>query len=431
MNEKIVTIGIIVILVGGIMGVQTHRQISGGAPMGAEATGVGPKLREMVKENETGKVSVLIQMEPPAEPFSVEQRQANAQSLRSYSVESFTQYGAEFDSQGVIPSFNIVTMEVPLSNVFDINDKERVKSITYNENYGIKPLSSDASNYATTEEIRKIHKTENLPSAENTTVCVIDSGAPEHGHYVKDIISLQGGDGYDVFGHGGAVTKTVHNVAPEADITVVKVLDDQGKSDLSTIVAGIEESVHMRPQPDVINLSIGANPSPISPVDRAVNMIESQYGPIIVSSAGNTGAHETSPATASGSISVGALDEEGDDLTYYSATDYDVTAIGDVDVSGYGELSGTSFASPIVSGMKARWLNYTGEETDDIDAKATVEEMQYLTEEDDKDIITGEKLMSAETVRTGDVYMQEMSMPIGVVIFGLIIAVFGGVRRGN
>lgn len=431
MNEKIVTIGIIVVLVGGVMGVQTHRQISGGAPMGAEATGVGPKLREMVKENETGKVSVLIQMEPPAEPFSMEQRNANAQSLRSYSVESFTQFGAEFDSQGVIPSFNIVTMEVPLSNVFAINDQERVKSVTLNENIGVRPLSDDASPYASPEEVRKIHKVENLPSAENVVVCVIDSGAPEHGHYVKDIISMRGDEGYDVFGHGGAVTKTVHNVAPEADITVVKVLDDQGVSDLSTIVAGIEESVHMRPQPDVINLSLGANPSPISPVDRAVNMIESQYGPIIVSSAGNTGSHQTSPATASGSISVGALDEDGDDLTYYSATDYDVTAVGDLDISGYGELSGTSFASPIVSGMKARWLNYIKKEAEYIDAKATVEGMKSMTEEDDKDIITGEKLMSAETVTTEDVYMQEMSMPIGVVIFGLIIAIFGGIRRGD
>ncbi|WP_326672336.1 S8 family peptidase [Streptomyces sp. NBC_01257] len=193
----------------------------------------------------------------------------------------------------------------------------------------------------------------------------------------------------DGHGHGTHVASTVagtgaksggkyKGVAPGARILDGKVLSASGSGDTSWILAGMEWAVAQGA--DIVSMSLGATDTPgTDPLEEAVDRLSADGGPLFVVAAGNAGpsANGTigSPGSADAALTVGAVDKQ-DGIASFSSTGPrlgdggikpDVTAPG-VDIAaaqaagthmgtpvtdGYVSASGTSMATPHVSGAAA------------------------------------------------------------------------------
>jgi len=170
------------------------------------------------------------------------------------------------------------------------------------------------------------------------------------------------GDGLvdEMVGHGTHVAGTILQVAPDAQILPVKVLDSDGNGDTFSVMAGIVYAVEQ--DADIINLSLGSTWDSAA-IAWAVSYAE-QQGVLVIAAAGN-GDRETPmeyPASNPGVISVAATDAAGDKATYSNYnTMVDISAPGDNVASAYPggtytTASGTSMSAPLVSGTAALML---------------------------------------------------------------------------
>jgi subtilisin family serine protease len=204
-----------------------------------------------------------------------------------------------------------------------------------------------------------------IAGAENFTATPSTDDTVGHGTHVASIIA----------GSGAASGGRYRGVAPGAKLLIGKVCGDEFCED-SDILAGMTWAASRAP---VINMSLGGGDTPdIDPLEQAVGDLTAQYGTLFVIAAGNDGgfAPVSSPSTADAALAVGAVDRD-DQLAYFSsrgprtgdgAIKPDITApgveivaakakngvIGDpAPVDGYTTLSGTSMATPHVSGAAA------------------------------------------------------------------------------
>jgi subtilisin len=211
-------------------------------------------------------------------------------------------------------------------------------------------------------------------------VAVIDTGI-DCGHpdlapncvYGVNYVS-KGKDPFDDHGHGTHVAGIIAardngvgviGVAPEATLYAVKVLDATGSGLWSAVANGIVWAT--RNNIDVINMSLGGT-SFSQAVADAVSAA-SNAGVLVVSAAGNSGCCDTVlyPAKLPESMAIAAVDAN-DQRASFSSTgqEVDVAAPGVAilstvptgscklcDPSGYRTLSGTSMATPHVSGTGA------------------------------------------------------------------------------
>ncbi len=169
-----------------------------------------------------------------------------------------------------------------------------------------------------------------------------------HGTHVAGIIAAED-NGIGVIG-----------VAPHAQLYGVKVLNSQGSGTYSDIVAGIDWAIQNGM--DVISMSLGGSSG-----DTALEDILNQAysaGMVIVAASSNDGTGSISyPARYSTAIAVGATDSN-DNLASFSnyGAEQEVVAPG-VSIystytgNSYATLSGTSMATPMVSGVVALILS--------------------------------------------------------------------------
>lgn len=202
-------------------------------------------------------------------------------------------------------------------------------------------------------------------------VAVLDTGCPQHIDLkIAGFRDFSGSDSpYDVAaGHSthvcgiiGALANGigVRGIAPECDLYCGKVLGDDGSGSISSIAEGIRwavDEVHA----DVINMSLGCPPSgAYSPTLRSACSYAAKKGVVLCCAAGNDAGAVNAPANLATTIAVAAVDRDRK-KAYFTCHGSEVDfAAGGVDVfstwlnNQYAKLSGTSMATPVITGVVA------------------------------------------------------------------------------
>ncbi len=234
-------------------------------------------------------------------------------------------------------------------------------------------------------------------TGKNVTVAVIDTGLSPHADLMKPKNRIVGFKDfvnnktkpYDDNGHGTHVAGIIASngyssngkyagIAPEANILAVKALDDTGSGSTSDIVSAIQWVVETKDKYNtkIINLSLGSpatNPYYSDPLAQAVEGAV-KSGLTVVVAAGNSGPSRKTilcPGNSPSAITVGAVDDNktpelnDDFIAPFSsrgptndglikpdivAPGVDIMSLSNKNVNSYVSLSGTSMATPVISG---------------------------------------------------------------------------------
>lgn len=175
----------------------------------------------------------------------------------------------------------------------------------------------------------------------------------------------------DIHGHGTHVAGTIGaragnnrgiaGVAPNCKLAIAKVLGDDGTGTDDSVAAGIlwcaDEGCK------VINLSLGGGGRSIK-IEQAIEHANSK-GCIVVCAAGNEGGRVGWPAAAPNNLAIGAIDSRKV-LANFSNRGNEVDYVGPgVEIlstyarGGYAKLSGTSMATPWISGLIANMISFS------------------------------------------------------------------------
>lgn len=199
-------------------------------------------------------------------------------------------------------------------------------------------------------------------------VGVLDSGCDLNHPDLKDAIDVHKDftgsrfGAQDRNGHGTHVCGTIAaradsqgiiGVLPECRLHVYKVLDDSGAGSSEGIALAMDEAA--ADGCDLINCSFGAGfPDPFM---QAANTRISRKGVWVICAAGNNGGKPGYPAAWNWNLAVGAYQRNGQPAPFSArGPEVDIGAYG-VDIvscapgGGYQKMSGTSMASPFVTGV--------------------------------------------------------------------------------
>ena len=179
-------------------------------------------------------------------------------------------------------------------------------------------------------------------------------GNPGHGTHCSGII-----------GGTGLIDGGIEGISPVVSIMPLRFLDESGQGDIDSAIKAIDYAVQQKVA--VISASWGATIG----ADQAKPLVEAikradDAGIIFVAAAANDGADNDTvsvfPANSGlpGTITVGATDSNDTKPSWsnYGVKSVHVSAPGDSIMSSlpgnqYGNLSGTSMATPLVSGLVA------------------------------------------------------------------------------
>ncbi len=176
-----------------------------------------------------------------------------------------------------------------------------------------------------------------------------------------------GRNGIDCNGHGTHVAGTIggktYGVAKGVKLVAVRVLNCSGSGTTSGVIAGVDWVSNHRVLPAVANMSLGGNVS--TTLDTAVKNSIAR-GVVYAIAAGNSGvsACNSSPARVAEAITVGATDSTDTRPSWSNyGTCLDIFAPGvsiksdwDTSTTATNTISGTSMATPHVTGVAALYL---------------------------------------------------------------------------
>ncbi len=270
-----------------------------------------------------------------------------------------------------------------------LNDKENVDFAEENFDIGIEPIESESETnssgiffandpqitgqwWMVPEEINAIHEIlKDLRPAKKAKVAIVDTGVDSKHEDISGVFRISPGS-TDVHGHGthcaglsGASTNNGKGIASlnwEGKFIEVKgyhALDTKGRGTTETVAEAIIRAAE--DDADVINLSLGGmSPFPPRSQVKAIEYAQS-LGCIVIAAAGNNNgnARNHSPSNIEGVISVAAVNPSGRKAEFSNINTglaRPIAAPG-VDIlslktgGGYVRMSGTSMATPIVSGL--------------------------------------------------------------------------------
>ena len=274
---------------------------------------------------------------------------------------------------------------------------------TPNHVFGIAPDTSicPATEPEAPDELAPWPAVGNPQAGNGVCVAVVDTGFLQGWEDRADLSWLGGITEYDIdqpdyrepfgfidpyAGHGTFVAGVARCLAPAAEVTVDGILQVAGVADEASIVRQIDEA--LAKSPDVINLSAGGytrnNLPPKAFVTLWQQRLRHHKGVALVAAAGNDGGRNPFwPAAFPWAVSVGALTADARQRAEFSNYGgwVDVYAPGVDLVNAYCEgeyqyllqpgltrkfdgmckWSGTSFSTPIVTGMIAARMSRTGE----------------------------------------------------------------------
>ncbi|MBH5334771.1 S8 family peptidase [Streptomyces pactum] len=219
----------------------------------------------------------------------------------------------------------------------------------------------------------------------------IDTAHSDFGGRARNVFDAFGGNGADCHGHGTHVAGTVggntYGVAKGVQLRGVKVLNCQGSGSTSGIVAGFDWVRQNAVKPAVANASLGGGYS-TALNNAATNLANSGVHLAVAAGNENQDACNVSPASASGTITVAASDSSDRKASfsnYGSCTDLYAPGVSITSArmgGGSTSMSGTSMASPHVSGVAALYKSNYGDAS-----SATVN--QWLTSNATTNVIGG------------------------------------------
>ena len=188
----------------------------------------------------------------------------------------------------------------------------------------------------------------------------------------------------DVQGHGTHVAgivagvdndRGIIGVAPHAEIYAAKVLGDNGSGSYEDIIEGIEWA--RKNKVDIINMSLGTH---IKPPKKFHDAIKRAYedGIILIAATGNENTKVGYPAKYDEVLAVSAIDRDFERANFSNyGLKNEIIAPG-VDILStyrngkYAKLSGTSMATPIITGAAALLASYIKKRTHQLPTVETV-----------------------------------------------------------
>ncbi len=183
----------------------------------------------------------------------------------------------------------------------------------------------------------------------SSDVSPVSSSTVSHGSHVAGIVAATVNNG-----KGGC------GVAPEADLYLIRVANADGKMPVANLLRAINVAAEWKV--DVVNMSIGSASLSLEGIRLLQEAIDglNESGATLVCASGNKGTDtEFYPAACDGVLSVAAIDSSGTLASYSNYGEWvDLAAPGTTIYScymdnKYGNMSGTSMASPVVAGVAA------------------------------------------------------------------------------
>ncbi|CAM3965530.1 S8 family peptidase [Alkalicoccus chagannorensis] len=285
----------------------------------------------------------------------------------------------EIDLQYHLEHLDIAVVDMPASIISEVEAKDVVDTVERDEmvflDTSVDEVSTSASTSWALNQINHQTAVDAGLTGDGVRAAVMDTGISD----AHPDLRVAGGynffndnnDWADDNGHGSHVAgllagrspdaSGVAGVAPDVDLYALKVMDERGRGTQSVMARAIDWSLEA--DVDILNMSVGGVSSSAM-LQRAVERAEAE-GMLLVAAAGNGGEEQNQtttidfPARYDEVIAVGAvnrLDQRAPFSSYGPQLEVAApgVALTSADAgSSYQTKSGTSMATPFVSGMLA------------------------------------------------------------------------------